>query len=194
VIKAVIFDCFGVLTTEGFKVFCDKYFQSDPAKRAEATALMDSHTLGKIDYDTFSKELAALASVNRETIFEYLEGNKPNELLFDYIRTKLKPKYKIGFLSNTGADRIDEIFTPQQIALLDDIVQSYRLGLNKPDPKIYQVAANNLGVKPEECVMVDDSRRSYEGAQKAGMQVVFYQTFDQMKTDLEKLLASGSNN
>jgi HAD superfamily hydrolase (TIGR01509 family) len=192
--KAIIFDCFGVLTTEGFTVFRDKYFMDEPAKREQAVALMDEHTIGRTSYEVFSQRLGELAGVEREVVSEYLEGNKPNEPLFEFIRDELKPKYKIGMLSNTGADWVHEIFEPEQLELFDDIVQSYRLRLNKPDPRIYEAAAQNLGVEPKECVMVDDSRRAYEGALGANMQAVFYENFKQMKADLEKLLSAAADN
>lgn len=187
-IKAIIFDCFGVLTTEGFRVFCDQYFKDSPEKKAAAQAAMDQLSLGNMQYDEFHKKLAQLANVDRKTVDDYLSGNKPNQPLFEYIRDSLKPKYKIGMLSNTGADWLDQLFTPEQIALLDNVIQSYKLGMAKPDPRIYEAAARNLDVRPSECVMIDDIARYCQAARDTGMQAILYQDFAQMKTELEKIL------
>ena len=92
-IKAAIFDLFGVLSTDGISVFCDKYFEGYPAKRAEAQRLMDQSNLGVFDYAYFVKELAALAGVPEKLVYDYPDDNAPNEPLLDYIRSELKPKY-----------------------------------------------------------------------------------------------------
>src|SRR3989338_6653993 len=102
-IKAIIFDCFGVLSTEGFRVFCDKYFKDSPDKRAAAQTAMDQLSLGNMQYESFENALTELAGVSKKIVSGYLGGNKPNVLLFEFIREKLKPKYKVGMLSNTGA-------------------------------------------------------------------------------------------
>lgn len=187
-IKAIIFDCFGVLTTEGFKVFCDEYFEDSPKKRAVAKTAMDQLSLGNIQYEEFENTLAQLAGVSQKVVSGYLSGNKPNESLFKYIRESLKPRYKIGMLSNTGADWLAELFTPEQISLLDDVVQSYKLGVAKPDFRIYETAARNLGVQPNECVFIDDIERYYEAAKAVGMHAILYKDFNQMKTELTTLL------
>ncbi|MBI2592254.1 HAD family phosphatase [Candidatus Saccharibacteria bacterium] len=187
-IKAIIFDCFGVLSTEGFRVFCDQYFKNSPDKRAAAQTAMDQLSLGNMQYESFENALAELAGVSKKIVSSYLEGNKPNVSLFEFIREKLKPRYKVGMLSNTGADWLDQLFTPEQIALLDDVVQSYKLGIAKPDPRIYEAAARNLGVQPSECVMIDDIARYCQSARDIGMQAIQYKDFEQMKIELEALL------
>ena len=187
-IKAIIFDCFGVLSTEGFRVFCGKYFKDQPKKRAQAQSLMDLHTLGSLTYEEFIDSLAKLAEQKSETVEDYLHSNRPNEPLFDYIREDLKPKYKIGMLSNAGDDWLSELFSSQDLALLDDVVLSFKFGITKPNPAIYELAAQRLGVKPIDCVFIDDIDRYCDGARAVGMQAILYGDFEQMKTDLESLL------
>ena len=187
-IKAIIFDCFGVLSTEGFRVFCGKYFKDQPKKRAQAQSLMDLHTLGSLAYEEFIDSLAKLAGQKSEIVEDYLHSNRPNELLFDYIRENLKPKYKIGMLSNAGDDWLSELFSSQDLALLDDVVLSFRFGITKPNPAIYGLAAQRLEVKPIDCVFIDDIERYCDGARAVGMQAILYEDFEQMKTDLQALL------
>lgn len=193
-IKAIIFDCFGVLSTEGFGVFRDKYLMDQPQKKEQANLAMDKLNTGNSSYPGFVEELAKLAEVSKEKVRSYLDQNKPNEPLFEYIRNELKPSYKIGMLSNAGEDWIEELFSQKDIALFDDIVLSFRLGVIKPDPKIYGLASQGLAVKPEECVFVDDQTKHCEGAKNAGMQAIWYQSFEQFKTDIEKLLSAKTDN
>jgi epoxide hydrolase-like predicted phosphatase len=192
-IKAIIFDCFGVLTTEGFGLFRDKYFAGAPEKRVQANKSMDELNEGKIDYDDFIKELIELSGAAPEVVKDYMTRNKSNELLFDFIRSELKPKYKIGLLSNAGDNWLKELFDEKDIKLFDDIVLSYELGVIKPDPKIYEIAASRLGVLPEECIFIDDNQRHCSGGAKVGMKTVCYANLEQAKKDLEDLLAAAAN-
>lgn len=187
-IKAIIFDCFGVLSTEGFRVFCSKYFKDQPEKRALAQSYMDLHTQGTQSYESFCDSLSKLAGQKTEVVEDYLHSNKPNESLFDYIREALKPKYKIGMLSNAGDDWLSELFLPEDLALLDDVVLSFKFGITKPNQAIYELAAQRLEVGPKECVFVDDIARYCDGARAIGMQAILYEDFEQMKTELQKLL------
>src|SRR3989344_7068338 len=193
-IKAIIFDCFGVLSTEGFRVFCDKYFENSPDKRATAQDLMDRSCLGNMSFDEFESGLASLGGTSVETVREYLNRNRPNEPLFKLIREELKPKYKIGMLSNSSANWLNELFTPEDINLFDDIILSYEVRVTKPDPRIYRLAAERLGVETKQSVLVDDVKRYVEGAETVGMQAIWYRDFGQMKTELEMILSPGTNN
>jgi len=53
----------------------------------------------------------------------------PNTELLEFIRDELKPRYKIGFLSNVGDDLMDVLFTDEQQALFDDVVLSFSEGI-----------------------------------------------------------------
>jgi epoxide hydrolase-like predicted phosphatase len=193
-IKAVIFDCFGVLTTEGFGVFRAKYFRDDPDKKEKANRLMDELNTGRLDNEVFVSELADLSGVERAKVNEYLTHNKANEPLFEFIRLKLKPKYKIGMLSNAGANWLDEMFNPKDLALFDDVVLSYEVGLIKPEPEFYLLAAARLKVSPQECLFIDDSTGHCEGAQKVGMRIVHYKNFEQAKDSISRVLSARADN
>ena len=93
-IKAIFFDLFGVLVTEGFKQFCDTYFPGDIQKRRKAIELVTNHDAGYISHEQYVKEIAKLAGVSESTVGEHMDNNQPNQLLIDYIRKELKPKYK----------------------------------------------------------------------------------------------------
>jgi epoxide hydrolase-like predicted phosphatase len=193
-IRAIIFDCFGVLTTEGFGVFRDKYFEGAPGKRTEANKLMDKLNAGQLAYDDFLNGLVDLSGTSRAVVNDYMTRNKSNEPLFNFMRTELKPKYKLGLLSNAGDNWLKELFSQRDMDLFDDIVLSYELGVIKPDPKIYEVAANRLNVSPNECVFVDDNPGHCSGGSKVGMKTICYENFMQLREDLKELLAATAPN
>lgn len=169
-------------------MFRDKYLGDDEPKRQQANKAMDDLNMGLISYDDFLNQLAKISGAGTDEVLAVLEENQPNEALFGYIRTRLKPQYKIGMLSNAGDDWISEMFKPDDIALFDSIVLSFRAKVIKPQPEAYRLVAREMGVNPTECVFVDDRQKYCEGAKVVGMKSVLYDDFPQMKQDLEKLL------
>lgn len=57
-------------------------------------------------------------------------------------------------------------------------VESCRVGLRKPNPRIYELTAQKLGLLPEECVYVDELARHCRGAEIAGMKSVKVRGFE----------------
>lgn len=72
--------------------------------------------------------------------------------------------------------------------LADLVVLSGEVGLRKPDPAIYLLAAQRLGVAPQRCLVVDDLSRNVRGAVAAGMTGVLHETLEQTVSELEALL------
>jgi len=128
----------------------------------------------------------------RAIIFDFFgvleKGLVPNREVLDYIKHELKPKYKIGIVSNVMADYLYLILSKDDLKLFDDVVLSYKAGVAKPESEIYELALRNLGVKPEEAVFIDDQERFVEAAKAVGMKGIYFQDFNQMKRDLEKAL------
>ncbi|MEV5609501.1 HAD-IA family hydrolase [Streptomyces sp. NPDC052225] len=65
--------------------------------------------------------------------------------------------------------------------LADHVVSSARVGVAKPDPKIYEIAASLAGVAPERCLFVDDSRENVDAAVGLGMTGVVYRQPDDLR-------------
>ena len=186
-IKAIIFDCFGVLAAEGWKPFVKKHFGTSGEQHNWANSRMHEVSLGTISSEKLVEEIVEATGVDEEAFLSELRTNPPDLELFEYIKT-LKQTYKIGFLSNVGHDRLTELFTAEQLALFDATVLSYALKIAKPDPEIYLHTVKLLGVKPSECVFVDDTPRYCKGAEKVGMQAICYTDARSFKQQLEAVL------
>ena len=70
----------------------------------------------------------------------------------------------------------------------DDIVESAKIGFAKPEARAFEIAAERLSVRLDECVFVDDRPNYIEGAQHVGMKTVLYTDFKDFKKRLEFLL------
>lgn len=185
-IKAIIFDCFGVLVREGLLPFCERYFGDDEERMNEARSINRRLNTGYLDFDGYISELAALAGVEVEQARAEIATNPPNTELFAWIRNDLKPAYKIGLLSNAGANWLDDLFTSTNVALFDATVLSYEIKIMKPDPLAYEAIANKLGVDVSECLFIDDQPYYCEAAEVVGMLAIHYQDNVQLRESLKK--------
>ncbi len=80
---------------------------------------------------------------------------------------------KIGLVSDADNDMAYGIlYKLKFLQYLDTVVTSEEVGVSKPDPKLFLVAAERLGVRPENIVMIGDSWKDVEGAKNAGMRAV----------------------
>jgi HAD superfamily hydrolase (TIGR01509 family) len=191
-IQAIVFDCFGVLATDSWLPFKQKYFGDNPALLKEATALNKKVDAGLASYGDFIAEMARMAGMDEATVRRTIEDNVPNEPLFDYIEKELKPLYKIGMLSNAGDNWLEQIFSKNHLVLFDAVALSYETGFIKPDKRAFESIAERLAIPIDACVLIDDQERYLSGAQDAGMRTILYRDFEQTKHDLERLLATSS--
>lgn len=102
----------------------------------------------------------------------------------------LRPFYRIGILSNSDASLRERLRDGVGISdLFDVLVCSAEVGMAKPEPPIYRLAAERLGLPPEACVFVDDHEPNVVAAQAIGMRGVFFRVDrgHDLKAELEAL-------
>lgn len=192
-IKAIIFDCFGVLLGNAYKVRLAEVEQGDPAKAQEMRSINHASDLGVISREESAQYMADLLGIDPEEIYEEQEKAEiPNSELLQYIAS-LKNRYKIGLLSNISSrERLSIRFTDNQLTThFDTVVASGDEGYVKPQSEIYHIAAARLGVEPHECVMIDDIAEFCDGARAVGMQAIQFKTNSQCITDLNTLIDRG---
>ncbi|MBN2146401.1 MAG: HAD family phosphatase [Anaerolineales bacterium] len=111
-----------------------------------------------------------------------------NEPLIAYVRT-LRPQYKIGLLSNAWNDLRHELEARFAIAdLFDAMIISAEVGLAKPDPRIYRLAVERLGVQPGEAIFIDDRLENVLAARQEGLYAIHYQDHDDALYELKDIL------
>lgn len=186
-ITAIIFDCFGVLVSEGWLPFKHKYFDDDPDKFEQATNMQKRGDAGLIDHAGFVEGVAQLAGISTVEAHEQIDNIITDQDLLKFI-TSLKPKYKIGFISNASQSWMSEFFTPEQIMLFDAIDISSETGFLKPNPRAYEHIADALDTELERCVLIDDQISYCDGARAVGMEAIQYQGLDNLKKDLQTIL------
>ncbi len=91
----------------------------------------------------------------------------------DLIR-RLRPRYRTSVLSNADSSLPQRLRDTGIAALFDDIVCSAEVGVAKPEPRIYALAAERLDLTPAECVFIDDAERNIDAARATGMNAVYF--------------------
>lgn len=192
-IKAIIFDCFGVLLGNAYKTHLMEIEQTDPQRAKEIRAINHASDMGILAREETAEYIGALFGIEPEDLLaEQDQVEVPNTQLLDYI-ADLRQHYKTGLLSNiSGRERLSIRFQNGELErCFDTVVASGNEGYVKPQPEIYEIAAARLGVSPSECVMIDDIAEFCEGARQVGMQAIQYKTNQQCITDLNALIDRG---
>jgi len=75
----------------------------------------------------------------------------------------------------------------------DPVILSYKEKISKPDPRIYQIAVQRTGVKPQEILFVDNMEENILTAEKAGMRTILARNSEQVITDIKQILLTVNN-
>ena len=184
-IKAIIFDCFGVLYGGSLEMLAS---MAPPEKRQTVHDVNIAKDYGYINYQEYLAQLAELTGVTTAEVVSIITKHHiPNREMITYAE-QLKERYKTALLSNIGNSQIEDLFDGRVEEKFGEVILSYKLGLAKPNPEIFIYAAKHLGVAPEECVMIDDIATNCESAQVVGMHSIQYTSNDATIEKLQKLL------
>ncbi len=196
-IKTIIFDNHGVITSstaEGAdKKFAD--FLGVDLDRfnkiwGSLEGIVDE---GKMTSDDFLKNLLHRTNCHKDlSDFKKIYfGSYPPKLDVQGFAKKLGKSFEIVLLTNYGSsfryvnDRswhLGKIFG-------DKIFVSAELKMRKPHKDIYLYVLDKIGKKPEETVFIDDNPEFIKTAQELGMHTILFKSLDQVKKNLEEILA-----
>lgn len=90
-------------------------------------------------------------------------------------------------VTNTSVQLEEDLESLGLTDLADHVVSSARVGIAKPDRRIYDIAVERAGVPAERCLFVDDTLENVEAAAALGMRTVHYRTPQDLRTALNGL-------
>jgi epoxide hydrolase-like predicted phosphatase len=204
-VRGLLVDFGGVLTSnvfDSFRAFCReegidpesvrRLFREDP----EALRLVRRLEVGEIEEGEFSQRFGALLGIDDRVnlVDRVFGGIEPDDVMVAAVKRARAAGVRTGLLSNSmGTGRYDRAAFPE---LFDGVVISGEVGLHKPQPEIFRLGCERIGLPPEECVFVDDLRENCAGAEAVGMTAVLHrdttQTIERLEELLEVPLRSGS--
>jgi putative hydrolase of the HAD superfamily len=208
-IAAIISDFGGVLTSpleHAFAAFQERSgvplaalgrAMAAIAERNGANPLFELET-GRLTEADFLGALAGelSAQLGREVDMSdfsqgYFEDLAPNQALIDYMRSLRERGYRMAICTNNVREweplwraklPVDEIF--------DVVVDSAFVGVRKPEPRIYELTLQRLGVPAREALLLDDIELNCTAARELGLTAVWFRDTEQAIADVEAALAS----
>jgi epoxide hydrolase-like predicted phosphatase len=201
-IRAVVFDIGGVLEITPDLGLTEKWEQRLHLKAGELNEQMgsfwDDGAVGKCTLEDVVRGLRERLGMDQGQIDDFLYDlwteylGQPNTELIDYCRG-LRPRYQTALLSNSfvGA-REKEQERYQFEELVDVIIYSHKVGMAKPDRRIFEMACERLGVQPAEMIFLDDNEIHFVTARELGLHAIFFQNTAQAIADIEAVLQARS--
>jgi putative hydrolase of the HAD superfamily len=201
-IEAVIFDFGGVLTSSPFEAFAryetERGLPVDIIRRTNAANHLENawakFERAEVDIDTFDKlfaeESRALgAEVRGRDVLPLLQGDLRPEMVEALKR--IKAQFKTGCITNNlpanaiGSMTGRSLYIAEVMVLFDHVVESAKIGLRKPDPRIYRMMVETLKVDPKKCVYLDDLGVNLKPAREMGMTTIKVASGAQAIAELE---------
>jgi putative hydrolase of the HAD superfamily len=203
VIEAVIWDFGGVFTTSPFEAFA-RYERehgipvgvirkiNSTNHESNAWAMFERAAIDFAGFDAaFAVEARALGyNIPGRDVLTLLAGDFRPEMI-EALR-RIKRKFKTGCITNNmPADAAAATVTARSIysreimELFDALIESSKIGIRKPDPRIYLMMCEKLGVTPEACVYLDDLGGNLKPARAMGMTTIKVESGPQAIAELE---------
>ena len=158
-------------------------------------ALLDERTWVAKQHDFINREHPDVDTALAEPEFgrQWFSGHSPNSDMRQFAVDLVEEGTRIGILSNNVVE-----WEPYWRAMVDldevatVIIDSCRVGVRKPDPEIFAIAADAANIAAEDCVLIDDLPENCAAARKAGWTAVQYITAEQAIADVRRVLTESS--
>jgi len=201
-VEAVIFDFGGVLTTSPFEAFArferERGLPADIIRRTNAANHLENawakFERAEVDIEAFDQlfadESRALgAEVRGKDVLPLLAGDLRPEMVEALKR--IGENFKTGCITNNlpanaiGSAAGRTLYIAEVMALFDHVIESAKIGLRKPDPRIYEMMVETLGVNPKNCIYLDDLGINLKPARAMGMTTIKVASGAQAIAELE---------
>jgi len=217
-IEAVIFDYGGVLSTTPFAGIAEFERQmgypekslaqllfgkgASPAGPTDAVPDHDWHLLetGRLTLDEFHERLVARSEavlgrpLDLGVYAQFLRelGVGVHWMMVHRVRELRAEGYRTAILTNNIREwgRFWKGSIP--LELFDVVVDSCEVGMRKPDPAIFRLTCERLGVAPEAAVFLDDTRRHVEAARQVGLQAILVADPQDALDELDNILQTAA--
>jgi len=205
-IEAVIWDFGGVFTTSPFEAFARYETQKGIPVGTIRKINSTNHDTNawaqfeqaKVDMDGFDQLFAAEA----KALGHHIPGRDVLPLLSGAFRPemiealkRIKTRFKTGCITNnmpsntvagpSGPAAGRSIYAREIMEMFDVIIESAKVGIRKPNPAIYAMMCDQLGVAPAACVFIDDLGGNLKPARAMGMITIKVESGPQAIAELE---------
>ena len=188
-IKAIIFDCFGVIITDALEHIINELKLKEPNKAEQIVEVVRKANAGILEPMESRLAIAGILGLSYDDYSNNIrEEEKRNGQILEHIES-LRNKYKIALLSNVMKGGLKLRFSQEELnRYFDVVVESGEIGYAKPQAQAYEITADKLGLRLNECIIIDDREDYCEGALGVGMPAIHYLDFEEYKTEINGYL------
>lgn len=193
-IKTIIFDYAGVVTlTQDKSLFAQQHHKQFNLSPSELMDVLYKNwhdaSVNKISDKQYWKLLSNDLNIDKEELKKMIISTFPIDLRMIDILNQLQGHYALIMMSNQIEDWLEsEIDNNNLRDKFDYFINSYQVGIKKPDKEIFQLALRISGSKPEESLFIDDSVKNIESAKQLGIKTILFESFEQFTNDLNKFV------
>jgi putative hydrolase of the HAD superfamily len=201
-VEAVIWDFGGVLTSSPFEAFArfesQRGLPANIIRRTNAENHLENawakFERAEVDIEAFDQ----LFATESRALGAEVRGKDILPLLFGDLRPEMvealkhvKAKFKTGCITNNlpanaiGSAGGRTLYIAEVMALFDHVIESAKIGLRKPDPRIYRLMVEALDVDPRACIYLDDLGVNLKPAREMGMTTIKVASAAQAIAELE---------
>lgn len=185
--KIIVFDFFGVISSEVAPFWLERYFSAEAAKCLKEH-LVSSADRGEISDEQLFDALGDRAGVSSSLVeSQWHEYVRIDGDVVDLVR-ELSSVFRVALLSNSPAAFLRHILTAHDLdTLFETIVISSEVGVAKPTRQIYEILLERTAVEPHQALLIDDNPANVAGAVRVGMQGLQFTTLPLCRRDLARL-------
>ena len=186
-INTIVFDFFGVISSEVAPFVFGEVFSDEEAKRLKEEYMQPADR-GDVTEREMYENLARLFSRTPEDMEEeYLRRAVIDREMVAFIE-ELRKKHRVCLLSNAQSDYLRKVFDREDLdRLFDEKVVSGDVRMIKPYPEIFELLLSRVGIKPSEAVFIDDNPKNVEGARAVGIHAILFTGKDALISELAAL-------
>ncbi len=177
IFKAALFDLDGVIldTEHQYTAFWHKvanaYFPDNPQfpQEIKGRTLVEISNLFFSDKPDVLQEVKALLNAHQEQMtYEYIPG------AFEFVSLLHKNRVPTAIVTSSNQSKMQCVYAarPELRRLFSAILTAEQFSRSKPAPDCYLLAAKTLGIQPNDCLVLEDSRTGLTSGRRAGMHVL----------------------
>ena len=191
-IKTIIFDYAGVLTPTRNKYnFAQQNHQRFNLQPSELLDVLykqwDKTAIGEMLEKDYWKYIGEKLNIEPEEIRDLVYAAFPIEERVIDIIDQTKDRYTLVMVSNQIEDWLEKVIDDNSLrSKFHYFANSYQIGVNKPDKRIFLTALEKSKSKPEETLFIDDSIENVKSAEQLGIHIIQFKNYDQFLKEFKK--------
>jgi len=199
-IKCIIIDLGDVLIELDFSIFLNEVISPSPLNKPKTPIMLeffrqsDTYHQGKITDEEFYKqacEILGACSLDQKEFYTSFNSilSDINLDMVELIRN-IKSSNNVTLICMSNINSSHWKYLKKQKwdiwELFDEFILSHEIHITKPDPRVFQLALEKVGSKPEEVLFIDDGLNNVRAAQEIGINAIKFVGLDNLVEELQK--------